>query len=186
MPAPHFSIIIPSLNDSDRLDCILPLFQDCKQCEVIVVEAGKEKGKRPSGRFSKVTRLGSDQANRATQMNLGADRAHGDILLFLHADTLIDPDSLPELYQYLKAHPQYVGGSYQFCLDSSRWRARLVELGVRLREYVFRLPYGDQVQFVRRKVFAAMGGYPEVPFLEDVIFIQQMRNAKDALTRRLC
>lgn len=158
MTSPLVSVIIPSLNDETHLKRnVSPLNQDYR-IEVIVVEAEKV-----------------GVANRAAQMNLGAQKAKGDLLVFLHADTKVNPIDLIELSQQMKQRPEFVGGAFRFALDQNGFKNRLIELGVRLRERTFRLPYGDQAIFVRQSLFEKLGGYPEVALLEDVLLIQKMK-----------
>ena len=108
---------------------------------------------------------------RAAQMNLGARRATGAWLLFLHADS-----QLPSGWEEeLRAVPSdAVGGWFRFALDDRAWQARVIERGVAWRVRLLRLPYGDQGLFVRRDVFASMGGFEEWPFLEDVDFVRRL------------
>jgi len=152
------SVIIPSLNDGVHLKRNLSGLEKDPRIEVIVIEAEK---------------IGI--ANRAHQMNVGAMKAKGDLLVFLHADTKINPDDLTQLSQQMKQRPELVGGAFRFALDRDGIRSRLIEFGVRLRELVFRLPYGDQAIFIRKTHFEKLGGYPEAPLLEDVLLIQKMK-----------
>ena len=153
------SVIIPSLNDGVHLKRNLSGLEKDPRIEVIVIEAEK---------------IGI--ANRAHQMNVGAMKAKGDLLVFLHADTKINPNDLTQLSQKMKQRPELVGGAFRFALDGEGIKPRLIEFGARLRELVFRLPYGDQAIFIRKKVFEEIGGYPEVPVLEDVLLIREMKS----------
>jgi cellulose synthase/poly-beta-1,6-N-acetylglucosamine synthase-like glycosyltransferase len=157
---PKISVIIPSLGDSAHTRKNLVALRKDPEIEVIVVEA---------------ERVG--RANRAYQMNLGASASGGrtELLVFLHADTRIERKDLHELLRILKKDPELVGGAFHFALDADSWKARLIEIGVRLREWAFDLPYGDQAIFVRRAIFRKIGGYPVVPLLEDVLLIQKMK-----------
>ncbi|MBI2083316.1 MAG: glycosyltransferase [Deltaproteobacteria bacterium] len=152
------SVIIPSLNDGVHLKRNLPALEKDHRIEVIVIEAEK---------------VGI--ANRAHQMNVGATRAKGDLLVFLHADTKINPDDLTNLAEQMKQRPELVGGAFRFALDGEGIKSRLIEFGVRLRELAFRLPYGDQAIFIRKTHFENLGGYPEAPLLEDVLLAQKMK-----------
>ncbi len=79
------------------------------------------------------------------------------------------------LLRRLDEQPRIVGGSFRFALDSpARW-ARWIEWGVRIRVRLFDLAYGDQALFVRRTVFEELGGYRELPLMEDVDFIRRLR-----------
>lgn len=155
---PLVSVIVPTFNEGKAtLDHLAPL-RDDPAVEVIIVDA-KEVGR----------------ANRAYQMNRGACQARGEVLVFLHADTKINLQDLWIIHQALKEDQDLVGGAFRFVLDSVSWKARVVEWGVRLREWIFRLPYGDQALFVRRSVFEEIGGYPEVPLLEDVLLVRAIK-----------
>lgn len=111
---------------------------------------------------------------RASQMNAGAAVATGKWLLFLHADTRLAQDWESVIERANRA-TGVVGGSFRFALDSGDWRARLIEFGVRLRVALFGLPYGDQALFARRDVFDAMGGYRDLPLMEDVDLVQRLK-----------
>jgi len=167
---PLVSLIIPSLDDAELIrENIYPLLSE-DSAEVLVVEAGRSFPKIPG-----VCVLRSPRANRAFQMNLGAQRAKGELLIFLHADTFISPLALHLIYDVLQSRPDCVGGAFRFALESGSWKARLVEAGVRLRESLFGLPYGDQALFVWKSVFDEVGGYPDVPLLEDVLLVEKIK-----------
>ncbi|MBI4374616.1 MAG: TIGR04283 family arsenosugar biosynthesis glycosyltransferase [Deltaproteobacteria bacterium] len=158
MTQPFVSVIIPSLNDEAHLKRnVSPLNQD-PRIEVIVVPAKKVK-----------------KANRAYQMNFGARQAQCDLLVFLHADTKVNPDDLIELAQLMDQRSKLVGGAFRFALDQNGFKSRLIEFGVQLRERVFQLPYGDQAIFIRKSLFDEVGGYPDVPLLEDVLLVEKMK-----------
>ena len=111
---------------------------------------------------------------RARQMNAGAAVARGDWLVFLHADTRLSSRWL-EAIDAARADPRVVAGCFRFALDSASPMARLVEIGVRARVALFGLPYGDQAIFVRHDVFEALGGYADLPIMEDVDLVRRLR-----------
>lgn len=156
---PLVSVIVPSMKDGATLKKNLSSLRRDPRIEVIVVEAEK---------------VGI--SNRAAQMNRGAQKAHGNLLVFLHADTRIGSGDLLELHHEMRKDRSIIGGAFVFKLDQDHWKARLIEWGVLLREILFRLPYGDQCLFVRRPVFERIGGYPEAPLLEDVFLIQKIKS----------
>ena len=104
-------------------------------------------------------------------MNAGAREASGDWILFLHADSQL-PSGWREAMAAIPADA--VGGWFRFALDDDAWQARVIERLVRMRIRLMRLPYGDQGLFVRRAVFNQMGGFADLPFLEDVEFVRRL------------
>jgi rSAM/selenodomain-associated transferase 2 len=111
---------------------------------------------------------------RARQMNAGAAVAHGDWLLFLHADTHL-PSEWWRVVERANRDPRVSHGCFRFALDSSTLAARVIEIGVRMRVRIFALPYGDQALFVRREVFTGLEGFSDVPIMEDVDFVIRLR-----------
>jgi rSAM/selenodomain-associated transferase 2 len=111
---------------------------------------------------------------RARQMNAGAAVATGDWLVFLHADTCLPP-GWADAIAVAHRDPRVAAGCFRFALDSRSPIARIIELGVRARVALLGLPYGDQAIFVRRDVFRAIGGYADLPIMEDVDLVRRLR-----------
>jgi hypothetical protein len=107
-------------------------------------------------------------------MNRGARESLGDTILFLHADAVVGPGAADAMEQAL-SDPTVVGGFFRLRIESSRLALRLAAMGSNLRARAFLLPYGDQGIFLRRSVFDQVGGFPDVPFLEDVALIRLVR-----------
>lgn len=166
--------VIPALNDSDAAGLLLGQIKPDPQVEVIIVDGGLDSaleqvaGRRPG------TRVLRTPAGRARQMNAGAREASGDWILFLHADSEL-PSGWREAMSAIPADA--VGGWFQFALDDAAWQARVIERLVRMRIRLMRLPYGDQGLFVRRAVFNQMGGFADLPLLEDVEFVRRLVGA---------
>lgn len=166
--SPFLSVIIPSLNDARNVNARVASLSGIPQIELIVVEAGQS-----SYDFDGAKVLHS-APNRAKQMNVGALEASGELLAFLHADTIIDPQEFLAAARSLR-HDKAVLGFFRFRLDTKgRW-PWIHEHGVALRNWVFLLPYGDQCFVVKREAFEAVGGYEEEPILEDLIFLQAIK-----------
>lgn len=111
---------------------------------------------------------------RAGQMNAGAAQAAGEWLFFVHADSRL-PAGWEDALR--AAPPDAVGGWFRFALDAPAWQARVIERGVAVRVRLLRLPYGDQGLFVRASVFRALGGFRDLPLMEDVDFVRRLVKA---------
>lgn len=113
-------------------------------------------------------------AGRGRQMNEGAKRAKGSILLFLHADTHLPADALPAIEAAL-SQSDITGGAFSLSLDSTRPILRMVQTVATVRSRLTRVPFGDQAIFVRRSIFDHVGGFPEIPIMEDVAFMLRLK-----------
>ena len=119
-------------------------------------------------------RVVSAPRGRAVQQNAGARLATGDVLLFLHADSALGPQVGEQLAEALR-RPQVICGAFRQRIEASGWAYRWLESGNAQRAAWLGLPYGDQAIFIRRQVFEKLGGFAEVPLLEDVLIMQPLR-----------
>ena len=167
------SIIVPTLNEELVLEKTLTQFQQLSPHELIVSDGGSDDDTRNiAGRFSHRVITGS--AGRALQMNVGADEATGDILLFLHADSRIEPESYRKMLQCMQ-NPKWIGGAFTLCIESGKWSLKLIALLANIRSKYFGLAYGDQGFFVRKEVFNDMNGFSPIPICEDLDFYYRLR-----------
>ncbi|GIX48295.1 MAG: glycosyl transferase family 2 [Candidatus Tectimicrobiota bacterium] len=167
------SVIVPTLNEAAYLPATLARVGLAPQDELIVVDGGSDDGTvAVAQRFTSQVLVTSP--GRARQMNAGAQRAQGDVLLFLHADTLLPPDGVA-LVRAAMQPPEVVGGAFALAIVPATPALRLVAWGANWRTRLARLPYGDQALFVRRQVFVELGGYADWPFLEDVQLVRALR-----------
>ncbi|MFQ5598904.1 MAG: TIGR04283 family arsenosugar biosynthesis glycosyltransferase, partial [Nitrospiria bacterium] len=111
---------------------------------------------------------------RGMQMNEGAKKATGDILLFLHADSKLPLDALKNIREVLK-QTEFVGGAFRLKIDSPHLFLGFISWIANLRSVYLNLPYGDQGYFVRRKVFELLKGYGDMPLMEDVDFFRRLK-----------
>jgi rSAM/selenodomain-associated transferase 2 len=112
---------------------------------------------------------------RGGQMNLGAAQTRGEILLFLHADTVL-PEGASQLIAATLADPSVALGAFGFGFSERGLRIGLVQFGARLRSRVRASPYGDQALFLRREVFDELGGFAELSALEDMDMVKRARD----------
>jgi hypothetical protein len=108
------------------------------------------------------------------QQNAGAAAARGRMLLFLHADTQ-PPEGYAEAVCKALDRPDIAGGAFRFATDRQGAVMRSIEWGTNLRSALLQLPYGDQGLFLEKRVFEAMGGFPEMPIMEDFVFMRRLR-----------
>lgn len=170
------SVVVPTLNEAARIkDTISQVKKSCGETlvEIIVVDGGSTDAtmERASSGGAKVI---LSYGGRAYQMNAGAKVARGDILLFLHADTRL-PDRYDLLVLQTLATPGVVAGAFELKIDAQRWGLRLVEKGVNWRSRLLGMPYGDQAIFLPASVFWQVGGFHELPIMEDFELVIRLR-----------
>jgi hypothetical protein len=169
----RISVIVPALNEAAQLPTTLFHIFLAPGDELIVVDGGSRDHTVAVARRFTAAVLTSP-AGRARQMNWGAKHAQGDIFLFLHADTILPPQGLEAVRQVMQqAH--VVGGAFRLAFTPSPRALRVIAWGTNLRSRYGHLPYGDQALFVRRSLFNQLGGYVDVPFLEDVKLVRALR-----------
>ena len=172
---PFVSVIIPTWRDEIELAGALRSASCSGQVEVIIACAlGEEQRYDDVRTFHPDTILVSAPRGRGAQMNAGAAAARGHWLLFLHADSEL-PSMWLALLEELTPNSAVAGGAFRLRIKSDAWQARVIERGVRLRVALLGLPYGDQGLFVRRQVFNELGGYRDLPLMEDVDLVRRMR-----------
>jgi len=169
------TVVIPALDEAANLARLLPdLERACPGAEVLVVDGGSRDGtaKVVAGRPG--VRLVPSARGRARQMNAGAAAASGDVLLFLHADTWL-PDGAARAIEAALADPAVVGGRFDVRFDSQRPVMRMVAWFMNARSRATSICTGDQAIFVRRAVFEAVGGYADIPLMEDVELSRRLK-----------
>lgn len=115
------------------------------------------------------------ERGRARQLQRGVETTRGEVVLFLHADCRLSA-GWPDAVREALADAGVAGGAFSLRFDEPEAGFRLLEWGVRLRVACFGLPYGDQAIFVRRSVLDAIGGIPDVPFMEDLDLVQAIKS----------
>lgn len=172
MKKPSVSIIIPTLNEENGLATTLRSVLS-ENVEVIVVDGGSDDRTCRVAEEMGVLVLHA-KPSRGAQMNLGAERASGDILLFLHADTRL-PEQYLEAMLYCLNQPETSVGAFRLRLWGKRRGMALISWGANLRSKWFGLVYGDQGLFMAKELFFAVGCFPEMAIMEDFILVQKLR-----------
>ena len=168
----QFSIIIPTLNESERIGQQVQRVRAlCPAGEVIVADGGSEDDTRKRAREAGAV-VALAPRGRGTQCNAGAALAQGDVLLFLHADTLLPPDAF-ETIEAAFQNPDILVGTFHLQMDVQHWLLD-VYIGLSRMDTMF-TRFGDQVITVRRSFFESLGGFPDWPLFEDVAFLRRAR-----------
>lgn len=169
------SVIIPALNEAENIArCIADARRDYTgdEVEIIVVDGGSTDG-TPDRVPNDVTLLASPRG-RAVQLNRGAAAADGDILVFCHADSFLPAGWREAVIDALR-NPAVSGGTFQTLILPANWMLKIRNHWVLPPRWS--LMYGDQVQFMRCETFEAVGGFPEIPLMEDVEMSRALHDA---------
>ncbi len=172
-PQPAISIVIPTLNEAENLAETLASTESSVDLEIIVVDGGSSDETLELAKSFGV-RLLTTNAGRARQVNAGGLAARGDVLFFLHGDTLL-PQGFERYVQDIMGKPGVVAGAFTLGIDGSEFGFRIVEMLANFRSRVLQMPYGDQGIFLRREVFSALGGFPDMVLMEDFVLMQRLR-----------
>lgn len=164
------SVIIPALNEEANIERCIDSVKKLNPAEILVVDGGSSDRTKEIA-LSKGVMVIQSEKGRGTQMNRGASYAKGDILLFLHADSVFEDHITKELLD-LK---DYVAGFFRLRFDDRSLSVRLVEIFANLRSRLLHLPYGDQALFIKRETFQRIGGFRDYPFLEDLDLVLRLR-----------
>jgi len=172
-PSTSISIIIPTLNEASNLASTLGSIQNASNVEVIVVDGGSSDETVTVAR-SWGAEVHTSPPGRARQMNAGSARATGEMLLFLHGDTRL-PSGYDNYVRKILTHPHAVAGAFQLRIDGKLPGLRIAERMVNVRSRRLQFPYGDQAIFLRADLFREMGGFPDMPIMEDFELIRRLR-----------
>lgn len=174
-----FSIITPVLNESNGIREFLNHVREQAggiPVEIIVVDGdtgGSTIREIEDGGITSMTA----PCGRGAQMNAGAARASGAILLFLHADTHLPHGAFEAISEVLEDE-NIVGGAFDLSIGSDRHLLHLAARCASLKHRLTRVPYGDQAIFLRADFFHSIGGYLEIPLFEDVELMKRIRRLK--------
>jgi rSAM/selenodomain-associated transferase 2 len=146
-----------------------------KRSEIIVADGAPEKDTLQAIQDDKVIRISSEKG-RAKQMNAGAFAAKADILIFLHADTELPLSALKRMNEFIGRN-DYVAGAFDLGMKSNKRIYGAIAFLGSLRSRLNRIPYGDQAIFIRRDYFNEIGGYKDIPVMEDVELMRRIKRS---------
>jgi len=177
------SIVMPVLDEAAEIETALAALAPCRWrgVEVIVVDGGSRDG-TPYLARTRADRVVSGQRGRALQMNAGAAEAHGEIFLFLHADTRL-PEGADQLVLDGLACSDRVWGRFDVRIDDGGLLG-LIAIMMNWRSRITRIATGDQAMFVTRAAFEAAGGFPAIALMEDVALSARLKRMGKPLALR--
>lgn len=167
------SVIVPVLNEEVTIAATLGALAALAPYEVILVDGGSVDRTRDIAARSGAQVLSAERG-RARQMNRGAARASGEVLLFLHADTRLPDSAFSDIAAALN-DPRCLGGRFDVELEGSHRMLKLVGALINYRSRVTKVGTGDQAIFLRREIFLRMGGYPDIPLMEDIALCRALK-----------
>jgi rSAM/selenodomain-associated transferase 2 len=168
------SIIIPTLNEAQALPATLQSLQPLKQqgVEIIIVDGGSiDQTLNIAEQYG--SKALQSKIGRASQMNVGAEHASGELLLFLHADTRLPHDALILLMDVAEA-PEY-WGRFNVKLDGNSWVFRVIESMMNVRSCLTGVVTGDHAIFVSKRLFHQINGLPQIELMEDIAFSKLLK-----------
>ena len=172
---PLVSVVIPVFNEAGTLEStIAAIHSETTPLEIIVVDSGSSDDSAAVAEKAGARIIRSHFRQRAYQLNLGAQQARGEIIVFLHADTILPPAAIDRMVNVLQV-PTIGGGAFRRRYASSSKLLRITCFLAFCRNRLIGWHLGDQAMFVRRSVFFQLGGFQEVDQFEDLDFSRRLR-----------
>ena len=172
-PKPWLSIIIPTLNEASCIGRTLSRAKAARHAQCIVVDGHSKDTTSTIARSLGATIL-TCSPGRAQQMNYGQAHASGEVFLFLHADTLL-PHRFDRAIRRILSREGVIAGAFGLSIGGRGVSLRVIESLANLRSRFMQMPYGDQAIFVRSEVFKKVGGFADLPVMEDYEWIRRAR-----------
>ena len=170
----RLSVVVPTLDEADGIAAHLAALAPLRErgAEVIVVDGGSRDG-TPALARPLADEVLTAPRGRAAQMNAGAEAADGDVLLFLHADTRLPPGADRIVAKALAGGPQW--GRFDIAIEGRHSFLRIVARTTNLRSRFSGIATGDQAIFVTAEAFRAVGGYADIPLMEDIVLSRALK-----------
>ncbi len=167
------SIIIPVYNEETTLPVTLSQLKLSDNEELVVVDGGSnDRTLEISKRFTE--KVFVTEKGRGRQLRKGAELATGGILFFLHADCL-PPENAFSIIREVILDSKIAAGTFDIGIHFDRLASRIIEFGANLRSHITKLPYGDQGLFMKKETYEKIGGFKEIPIMEDVEIAQRLK-----------
>jgi rSAM/selenodomain-associated transferase 2 len=167
------SVVIPTLDEAERIESTVSSVLRSDEVECVVIDGGSR-----DDTVARALRAGARVAHasrgRAVQLNAGARMATHPLLVFLHADTIL-PLGYERVVRRILADPGVACGAFRLHIEPATSSLRAIERIANLRARRLALPYGDQALFVRADRFHQLGGFPDLPIMEDFEFVRRLR-----------
>ncbi len=173
--ASNISIVIPTLNEAAELPETLRRLRLVPEVKEVIIADGGSGDDTVKLAEAAGCVVVSSAPGRGRQLRAGAERATGEVILFLHADTWVPPDAGEALLACLAQPGVAAGGFYKTFRDPPNWLVRGSKFKCWWRLLVARRVMADQGVFLRRETLARIGGVPDVPLMEEFELCQRLR-----------
>lgn len=177
----EFSIIIPALHSAESINPIIDHLKEPvsgHSHEIIVIDGSEERDTLQAVSHPDIIKLVS-APGRGIQMNKGATNARGRILVFLHADTILPEGSFDKIIEACSSH---AGGAFDLGFSGTSFCMHIIACIASLRSRITRIPFGDQVLFFNSGYFKSIGGFSEIPLMEDIEIMKRIRKRRDKIS----
>jgi len=168
------SVIIPTLNESKSLPLLLSDLSELRNAEILIIDSfSKDKTREIASIYgTKFYQL--NEKNRGLQLNFGAQKATGEWLLFIHADSRLKENWSEEINLIMKKKSSIVY-FFKFKINSTKKIYRILEFFVNMRCFFFKEPYGDQGLLIQKNKYFKNDGFKKIPLMEDIDFINRIK-----------
>jgi len=170
----NYSIIIPTYNEANNLPLLLSDLSVLKnECEILIIDCGSQDKTLDIAKIYGAKIGKSHKKNRGLQLNIGANKAKGEWLIFLHADSRLNSDWLEKI-KLLSLDKKSYFYSFKFKINSRKIIYRFLEFLVNLRSFLLKEPYGDQGLLIHGETYFNNNGFKKIPIMEDLDFIKRL------------
>jgi rSAM/selenodomain-associated transferase 2 len=166
------SVVIPTLNEALILEDSLKAISELNPHEIIVVDGGSTDS-TVSVAYGMASQVIKCKPGRAHQMNTGAKKATGNLLLFMHADNKLNWEGFLRMKRIM-TQIKTAGGAFSLQIESKKTSLKIISLLATWRSKYLNIVYGDQAIFVRNDIFQKMGGFSPLPICEDLDFFRRL------------